>query len=157
MTPRHGQLECAQITQRPACSGKRLTFRIGLYVQQMQIGLRATAVGSDRLVQALTQRRHIRMFMMQHHPPVERHQIDKGVECLHQRIEIAVMIQVFGIDIADYGNRWRQAQERAIGFIGFCHQPRTGTEAGIAAAGNQTTADHISRIKTCYFHAVCNQ
>ena len=69
------------------------------------IGLRGKAVGDDAAVaDARDDRLHLRMIEAEHRRAVEGDILDEFDEGVLDRVEAAIMVEMFGIDIGDDGD-----------------------------------------------------
>jgi hypothetical protein len=78
---------------------------------------------------------------------VERHVLDELAEGFAHGVEIAVVVEMLGIDIGDDGDVGRQFQEGAVGFVGLDHHPLALAHAGIGAVGIDDAAIDDGRIE----------
>ncbi len=78
-----------------------------------------------------------------HGEAVERDVADKGLEGLLQGGEVAVEIEVFGIDVGDDGDRRRQPGEGAVALVRLDRHPVAGAQPGVGAIGvDDAAVDH---------------
>ena len=73
------------------------------------------------------------MIDAQHREPVEGHVLDELDEGVLDRIEVAVMLEMLGIDIGDDRDRPVEAQEAAVALVGLDHPPVAFAEPGVGA------------------------
>ena len=94
----------------------------------------AKPVRDDSTVRHLRDKRlHLRVIDTHCRKSVERDVLDEFGESSFQRVEIAIVIEVFRIDICDHSDgRW-QFRERAVGFVGLDHDPFAAAEPGVGA------------------------
>src|ERR1700736_2323639 len=91
------------------------------------ISLRTEAIGQDAPVgQFGDHALHNRMIDAQYREAVERDAADKSVESLLQGGEIAVEVEVLGIDVGDHRRRRWQAGESAVALVGLDAHPLPG-------------------------------
>ena len=62
-------------------------------------------------------------------------------------VEIAVVIEMVGLDIRDDGDRRRQQQKRPVAFVGFENDEVAFSQPGIAADRVEQTADNDGGIE----------
>ena len=74
-----------------------------------------------------------------------------------QRVEIAVMFHMLGVDIGDQAGRDRQALERAVAFIGFDDHPAALTQFHIGAKRVDDAAVDDCRIEVRLFKNMPDQ
>ena len=87
------------------------------------------------------------MIGAHHRKPIEWQVFDEGLERAFDLLEIAVKIEMFGIDIGDNGNGGGKAQKTAVGLIGFHHHPFSGAKPRIGAVDIDNPAIDDRRIK----------
>ena len=117
---------------------------VELEVDRAHVGVDAQPVGDDAPVgDARDQRLHLGMVDAQHGEAVERDVLDEAHEGVAQRVEGAVVVEMLGIDVGDDGDGRRQAQERAVRFVGLHHHPVAAADAGVGAVGvDDAAVDH---------------
>ncbi len=54
---------------------------------------------------------------------VEGDVLDEVAEGLLDRVEVAVVVEVLGVDVGDHGDGGAQAQEGAVALVGLDHDP----------------------------------
>ena len=113
-------------------------------VDRADIGLRAEAVGDDApLGQLGDHPLHDRMVDAQHGKAVERDVADKALEPCLQRGEIAVIVEMLGVDVGDDRDRRRQLGEGAVALVGLDHHPVACAEPRVGAVGvDDPAVDH---------------
>ena len=90
---------------------------------------------------------HDRMVDAQHREAVERDVADESLERLLQRGEIAVEIEVLGIDVGDDRDRRRQPGEGAVALVGLDDHPVAGAEPRVGAVGVDDAAIDHGRVE----------
>ena len=86
--------------------GKAVAARHRRHVLAAHVGLRRKAVGDDPPVLHLGQQRlHLGMIEAQNAGAVERNVLDELDECRADAVEVAIMIEVFGVDVGDDADR----------------------------------------------------
>ena len=105
------------------------------------IGLRAEAVGQDTPVRQFGDHAlDDGMVDAQNRKP-------KNLERLMQCRDVAVKIEVFGIDVGDDRDRRRQARKGAVAFIRLDDHPVAGAEPRVGAVGVDNAAIDYGRIE----------
>ncbi len=104
---------------------------VGAHVEAAHVGLRTEAVGHDPAVEQTRQDPlHLRMIDAQRGNAVERDVGGEGDECLAQRLERPVVVEVLGIDVGDDRDRRRQLDHRAVELVGLGDHPVAANHAG---------------------------
>src|SRR5213076_3183134 len=112
------------------------------------IGLRAEAVGQDTPVRQFGDHAlDDGMVDAQNRKPIERDVSDKNLERLMQCRDVAVKIEVLGIDVGDDRDRRRQARKGAVAFIRLDDHPVAGTEPRVGAVSVDNAAIDDGRIE----------
>ncbi len=108
------------------------------------VGLGGKAIGDHPAVADPGDHRlHFGMIDAQHRRAVERHVLDEFDKGLLHRVEAAVVIEVFGIDVGDDRDRAVEPQERAVALVGLDHHPFAGAEPGVGTvAVDDAAVDH---------------
>ena len=65
-----------------------------------------------------------------------------------QPVKIAIMVEMFGVDIGDNANRRGQAHKCAIALIGFNNHPIALPQSSISAIGVNNAAINHGRVET---------
>ena len=110
-------------------------------IDKTHISLRVLAISHNAAVfDAAHQSLHFGMIKAHHAKAIEGNILDKLRESRTHSVEIAVMIEMFRVDIGDDRNIGRKLEERTVAFIRFHHHPVTIAHAGIGAIGVDDTA-----------------
>jgi hypothetical protein len=107
-------------------------------------GLRVDAIGHqppviDRGHQPL----HLGVVEADGGEAVEGDVLDEVHERLPHPVEVAVVVQMLGVDVGDDGHRRLQAQEAAVALVGLDHDPVAVADLGVGAVGvDDAAVDH---------------
>ena len=108
------------------------------------VGLGGKAIGHHAAIAHLGDHRlDFGVIDAQHRAAIERHVFDEFDEGLLDRFEIAVVIEVFRIDVGDDRDRAVEPQERTVALVRLDHHPFAGAEPGVGAVGvDDPAVDH---------------
>ena len=83
------------------------------------------------------------MIQADHAEAVEGNVLDEVAEGLLDRVEVAVVVQVFRVDVGDDRHGAFQAQEAAVALVGLDHDPVALAHLGVGAVGvDDAAVDH---------------
>ena len=98
------------------------------------VGLRGETVGDDAAIaNAGHDALHFGVIQAQEGGAVEGHVLDELDEGALDRVEIAIVIEMLGIDVGDHRERTVEAQEAAVALIGLDHHPVARAQARVRA------------------------
>ncbi len=117
-------------------------------VEKTHISLRVLPIGHNTtILNAAHQSLNFRMIEAHHTKTVEWHVLNELRESCAHIVEIAVMVEVFGIDIGYNRDISWKLQERAVAFIRFNNHPVAIAHTGIGAICIDDAAIDHGRIK----------
>ena len=113
-------------------------------VDAAHIGLRRKTISHDPpVLHARQDRLHLGMIEAQHRRAVEGHMFDELHECVLDPVEVAVMVEMLGIDVGDDRDGAVEPQEGTVGLIGLDHHPLALALARVrAVAVDDPAVDH---------------
>ena len=97
----------------------------------VKIGLAVEPVGGQALAHLRDDRLDVWVVETEDREPVERHLVDEVDKGRADLVEIAVVVEMVGIDIGDHGDRRRKFEERAVGLVGLGDQELPLAELGV--------------------------
>ena len=152
VAPRHGQLEIGQgLDLAPAELAhdvKARPVRAHGDARRPHLGLGIDAIGDQAaIIDARSQGLDLGMVKTDGGEAIEGDVFDKGGEGLLDRFEVAIVIQMFRIDIGDDGHGGLQLEEGTVAFIGLDHHPGALAHLGVGAIGVDDAAIDHGRIK----------
>ena len=117
---------------------------LGPEIEAADVGLRVEAIGDDAaILDPPDQRLDFRMVDAHRGEAVEGDVLDELPEGVLHPLEIAVMVEMLGVDIGDQRDVGRQLDEGPVGFVGLDHHPAARPHARIGAVGVDDAAiDH---------------
>ncbi len=111
-----------------------------------KIRLAAESVGDETLLHLRNERLHIGIVETQNGKAEKRYLVDELDKVCLDFIEIAIKVEMVGVDIGDYGDNRRQLEEGAVRFVCLGHQKFSLSQFGVGPKSVETAADHRRRI-----------
>ena len=119
-----GEIKIDGVTTEITDSHAAIAAGIGAHIDAADVGLERKAVGHHAAIAYLADHRlHFGMVDAQDRRAVEGDVVDEFDEGVFHPVEIAVMVEMLGVDIGDHRDGPVEPEEAAVALVGLHHHP----------------------------------
>src|SRR3546814_2078448 len=99
---------------------------------------------------ARNDRLHLGVIETEHRGAIKGHILDELDEGGLDRVEAAIMVEMFRIDVGDDRDRAVEAQEAAVALVGLDHHPVRRSEPRVRSRSEEHTSELQSLMRISY-------